>query len=217
MSTRAISVVIICVQVFASDATAFPQIAPAERVPTSELLRQLGELPASLAPSIRSDGRPNPVEQRRQQLYLQLRALGTDALPALIRGLTDPEVGVRRNVALFLSCAAGNWYTPLQPRLDIQSCLPALITALRDSDARVRGLAAQAIGEIGSQASPAVPALVRLLSDRDEGSRNSACIGLAGIGPAARDALPALRKALSDSSTDVRGFAERAIRKIETQ
>jgi len=86
---------------------------------------------------------------------------------------------------------------------------------LADSDARVRALAAQAVGAVGPEASLVVPALVALLESGDEESRNSACIGLTGIGPSAREALPALRKALSDSRPDVRHFAQRAIDAIE--
>jgi HEAT repeat protein len=132
------------------------------------------------------------------------------ALPALRRGLASPDVQVRRNVVLFLNVAAN-------PVSMVQPCLPELITALHDSDARVRALAAQAIGEIRPMAVSAVPGLVLLLADPDEGSRNSACILLAGIGPAARDALPALRRALSDASPDVRRFAQRAIDRIDVR
>jgi HEAT repeat protein len=112
---------------------------------------------------------------------------------------------------------AGDWYAEVQPKLDISACLSALIAALKDPDGRVRGLAAQAIGEIGPRAALAVPNLVALLADPDEGSRNSACIGLAGIGPAARAALPALQRSLRDPSVDVRRFAQQAIDKIEAR
>jgi HEAT repeat protein len=178
-----------------------------------ELVRQLREFPASLPAGARSDGRVDP-EERRRRVYAQLRELGAGALPALSSGLGDPDVQVRRNVALFLNVVSGSWFYPSQPRLDVQACLPALIAALQDPDARVRALAAQAIGEIGPSAARAVPALLTLLADSEEGSRNSACIGLAGIGPAAKAALPALRTALSDPSADVRRFAQRAIDKI---
>ena len=183
-----------------------------------ELVRQLREFPASLPGGLaRSDGSPDPdpTVERRSRLYSQLRGLGDQALPALMRGLADPDVQIRRNVALFLNVAAGSWYSPSEPRLDIQPLVPALISALQDGDARVRQMAAQAIGEIGPKAALAVPGLVTLLTDPDEGSRNSAFIGLAKIGPAAKEALPALRNALSDPSTAVRGFALRAIGKIE--
>ena len=161
--------------------------------------------------------RCRPVEKRREEVYAQLRGLGQDALPALARGLSSSDVQVRRNVALFLGAVSSPWYNYRTPeaRMDIRRCLPELITALKDTDGRYRGLVAQAIGEIGADAAPAVPGLVSLLTNPDEGSRNSACIGLAGIGPVAKDALPALRAALADPSADVRRFAQHAIDRIE--
>jgi HEAT repeat protein len=183
-----------------------------------DLVRELATLPASLRAGARSDGTPDPVETRRQAIYRRLSARGESAMPALARGLKDPDVRLRRNVALFLSVAGGGWQAPSQPKLNIGSCLRALTEALADSDARVRQLAAQAIGAIGPAGATAVPALVRLLDDHDdEGSRNTACIGLAGIGPAASDALPALRKALNDPSKDVRRFAQLAIDRISAK
>jgi HEAT repeat protein len=178
--------------------------------PADDLVRQLGAFPAALPATGRSDGSIDPIEQRRRELYARILGLRQAALPALRRGLASPNVQVRRNVVLFLNVAA-NPVSMLQP------CLPELITALHDSDARVRGLAAQAIGQVGPMAVSAVPGLVLLLADLDEGSRNSACILLAGIGPAARDALPALSRALSDASPDVRRFAQRAIDRIDVR
>ena len=180
-----------------------------------DLIAQLRQFPAALPGIAPSNGVPDPAERKRRSVYDQLWKLGNAALPALNHGLADPDVQTRRNVALFLNAAAGNWYEPTRPRLDIRGCLTVLIGALADSDGRVRELAAQAIGAIGSAAAPAVPALIGLLASADEGSRNSACIGLTGIGPTARKALPALRKALFDPSADVRRFAQRAIDAIE--
>lgn len=193
------------------------QPAPSDEHRADQLVRELGEFRASLPPSVRSDGSPDPTEERRRRVYAELGELGSQALPALARGLGDPDVQIRRNVALFLNVAGGSWFDPSQPRLNIEACLPALIAALQDSDNRVKGLAAQALGEIGPRAAGAVPALIRLLADSEEGARNSACIGLAGIGPSAKEALPALRKALSDPSGDVRRFAQRVIGRIEVQ
>jgi HEAT repeat protein len=179
-----------------------------------ELVQALGTFPAALPATGRSDGRPDPVEERRLSIYRQLIDLGDQGLPALLRGLVDPDVQIRRNVALFLGVTGSDWGASIAGQLSTDKCLPALITALRDTDERVRHLAAQAIGSIGPKAASAVPALVELLKSPDEGSRNSACIGLGGIGPPARAALPALRDALSDSSPNVRRFAQRAIEKI---
>ena len=186
----------------------------ADRGRADQLVQQLREFPASLGPEISSNGHSIPQEAQRRRVYAQLRELGAGALPALARGLGDPDLQVRRNVALFLAAAAGGWYDLNQPRLDITACRSALIAALKDGDARVRQLAAQAVGEIGRRAAPAVPDLVALLSDPDEGSRNSACIGLAGIGSAAAEAIPALQRALKDPSVDVRRFAQQAIDRI---
>lgn len=182
-----------------------------------QLVQSLGALPLPMSAIARSDGSLDAIEEKRRQLYAALRELGEPALPALSRGLANPDVRLRRHVAFFLLVISSNWYTfdPPRQKLDILPTLPTLMSGLRDTDSRVRELSAQAIGNIGPNAAPAVPALVTLLADPREGSRNSACVGLYGIGPAARDALPALRKALSDSSPDVRRFAQRAIDKIE--
>ncbi len=181
------------------------------------LVQQLREFPAALPATARSDGSIDPVEQRREQVYAQLRALGQEALPALTRGLSSSDVQLRRNVALFLLVLSSGLYNHTAPesRMDIRPCLPALVTALKDADGRVRALAAQAVGEIGADAAAAVPQLVSLLKNPEEGSRTTACFALARIGPAAKDALPALRAALADPSAYVRRCAQRAIDRIE--
>jgi HEAT repeat protein len=179
------------------------------------VVSQLRELPTPLPASGPSDGRIPAIEQRRRELYRQLWLLGADALPALARGLSDPDVRLRRNVALVLNVLADGWFDRSQPKLDIRACLPALIAALKDNDADVRGWSAQAIGWIGRDAAEAVPALILLLRNEREGSRNSAALALGGIGSVAKEALPALGEALSDPSPDVRRFAAGAIKKIE--
>lgn len=177
-----------------------------------QLVRQLRDFRAALPPG----GRLDATEQKRRELYARLGELGDQALPALARGLADPDVQIRRNVALFLNIAARSSFDSSRPKMNIERALPALIVALEDQDGRVREVTAQAIGEIGQNAAAAVPALIKLLADSEEGSRNSACVGLTGIGPAAKSALPALRKALSDPSEPVRRSAQRAIDRIET-
>ena len=183
----------------------------------SALVRQLGQFPASIDGRIQSNtGQPMPVEQRRDRIYIRLRMLAETAVPALQRGLTDPDVQVRKNVALYLEWEGGNYAKHAPMPLDLRPFLPQLAQALRDEDERVKALAAQALAHVGSAAAIAVPDLIRLLQDPSDGLRNSACIGLAGIGRAARAALPALRRALmTDPSITVRGFAHRAIERID--
>jgi hypothetical protein len=63
----------------------------------SGLVRQLGQFPAAMDPRIQSNsGQPMPAEQRRETIYVRLRALADAAVPALQRGLTDADVQVRR-------------------------------------------------------------------------------------------------------------------------
>jgi HEAT repeats len=150
-------------------------------------------------------------EQRRGEVYRELRQLEDVAVWALASALQDPDGRMRRNATLALGMLAGGYFVPSRPRMDIRDALPALIDALQDTDDSVRAWAAGAIGRIGPAAARAVPALVALLANPEEGSRNLACLALGGIGPPARDALPALRQALSDPSADVRRFAQHAI------
>jgi HEAT repeat protein len=176
----------------------------------ADLVRQLGQFPPGIDPSYNSATlEPTPVEQRRAATWAKLRALADQAIPALQQGLSDDDVQIRRNVALYLLMEGMN--IRQRPALNVKVFLPQLLAGLRDSDQRVKELAAQAVGNVGADAVVAVPDLLRLLDDPSSGLRNSACIGLAGIGPAARPALPALQLALSDPSNDVRRFAQRAI------
>jgi len=195
--------------------TAAFQSTPAIPQSADELVQALRQFPPALNGVAPGNGVIPPTERLRGEIYDRLWSLGSAAVPALCRGLGDPDVQVRRNVALFLGVAGGNWYDRGRPRLAIEGCVPALVRALADSDGRVKELAAQVVGATGAAGVPAVPALVGLLTSPNEGERNTACIGLAGIGPAAKAALPALKKALSDPSADVQRFAQRAIESIE--
>jgi len=195
--------------------TAGFQATPAIPQSVDALVQALRQFPAGLPGIAPSNGVLPPTERLRREVYDRLWSLGPVAVSALCRGLGDSDVQVRRNVALFLGVAGGNWYDRERPRLAIEECVPALVRALADPDGRVKELAAQAVGVTGAAGAPAVPALIVLLASPETGERNTACMGLAGIGPAAKAALPALKKALSDSSTDVQRLAQRAIESID--
>jgi hypothetical protein len=195
--------------------TAAIQSTPAVPQSADELVQALRQFPAALPAGAPSNGVLPPTERLRREIYDRLWSLGSVALSALCRGLGDPDVQVRRNVALFLNVAGGDWYDRGRPRLAIEGCVPALVGALADSDGRVKELAAQAVGATGAAGVSAVPALIGLLASANEGERSTACIGLAGIGPVAKEALAALKKALSDPSADVQRFAQRAIERID--
>ena len=70
----------------------------------------------------RSDGKPDPIEDRRRMIMDELRALGEKAVPALVRTLSDPDVQMRRNSELVLIQLA----SPIEkkPRVNIKEALP---------------------------------------------------------------------------------------------
>ena len=92
----------------------------------------------------------------------------------------------------------------------------ALTAALKDADANVRMMSANAIAAIGKDAAPAVPALIAAGSVKDEQVHvlRSFAAALGAIGkPAATPALPVLRELAKNPR--VRWAAEAAIRSIE--
>lgn len=190
---------------------------PPEQFNVTLLAQELGKLPPGIPPmgKLSSNGTIVPIEQYRDELYEKIRQLDQKSLYSLCMSIDDANPMIRKNIALALNALSSSWYERSRARLDIQNCLPILIAALQDTDSEVRGWSAQAIGNIGPTASIAVPALIHLLKTSDEGGRNSACIALGEIGPSAQQALPALQAALSDPSTDVKGFARRAIQMIQ--
>ena len=156
-------------------------------------------------------------EIRKRKVYAQLFSLGTTGVPALARALRSPDPKLRHGVALALSALSGGWWSweGNPATVDIRAALPTLMTTLNDSDPDMRGLAAEAVGNIGPYAAKAVPALVKLLRDDDEAVRISACEGLLHIGPAASGALPELRRAQSDPSSALQRCARMAIDALE--
>lgn len=188
------------------------------------MVAKLRQLPLPLRPLPHGTGAtqatPPPlpaIESRRQQVYEQLHALGPASVHSLIRALRDPDPEMRRNVAVALDIVGGGWwhFPDGGSKLDLRPALPALLTALRDTDPGVRAWAAQGISDIGPAAATAVPRLRAMLQSPDAASRGSACSALGGIGLPARGALPGLRQALNDPSPEVRQAARDAIVSIE--
>jgi hypothetical protein len=84
---------------------------------------------------------------------------------------------------------------------DAAKALPKLLGALADQDPRIRGAAAEALGEVGD-ASAVEPLGKMLASDADSDVREAAAEALGEIG--SPTAVPALRAALKDAEEDVR-------------
>jgi HEAT repeat protein len=78
-----------------------------------------------------------------------------------------------------------------------------LIANLQNADSDVRRAAARELGELGTEAQPAVPALSKALRDRDTFVRRYAAEALGKIGPGAKPAIGELSLLLNDERREV--------------
>lgn len=186
------------------------QRSPPPSYPAEALVEQMRGMSMQMQATYNA---PTPDSFQRGILYKHFRLLGTNAILPLASALSDPDVQMRKNSALVLFNINVPWLD--ESRVDTILALPALISAMNDTDVTVRGWSAQAIGNMGPAGSPAVPYLIRFLSSPEEGLRNSGAIALRGIGAPAISALPALRISLYDPKDDPRKFAQMAITAIE--
>ena len=137
-----------------------------------------------------------------------LKDLGASAVPALIKGLKNPNAKIREESARTLAFIGP----------DAKDAVPALIETLKDVEPVVRSDSAWALGEIGSAAYVAIPALIAALDDEEDTVRDFAIKALGDFGPAAADALPKLKDmAKNDANTFIRDSAREAIDAIEVK
>jgi HEAT repeat protein len=113
------------------------------------------------------------------------------ALPKLIAGLKNPDRAERFQAAYLIG--------QLGPRAAL--AVHPLVDVLLDGDAHVRKMAVVALGDIGTEATPAVAALGRiLLNDPEETVRRRAAVALGEIG--APEAIDVLEDACSEDESD---------------
>lgn len=131
----------------------------------------------------------------------RLGPLATDAIPALVRLLDDPDGLLRRSAARAIGqCGA--------------EAVPALSAALSHSDRHVRRQATWALGRLGEKARPAVIKLGQTLSDSDSRTATGAAQALGTLGPIAEPAIPHLIRALSSLNRVLCRLAARALSQI---
>lgn len=176
---------------------------PAVRAMSAWALGQFGEDvldQAGLALAARLDDRSAAVKQAAAQALGSVGGTQT-IIELLTERLRHPNVETRRAVVQALT-----W-------LEAESAHHALMTALADSDARVRQGAVAALGEtVDPRSLPAIRD--RLLNDSDAGVRGEAAFRLGKFGDAT--VVPALRSASArDSNAVVRGWASWALEQIE--
>ena len=122
-----------------------------------------------------------------------LQVLGPEAeaaLPALLQIAADPRCGDDRPRRALAA---------IGPR-----AVAPMISALTNSNERVRSCAALVLRSIGPSARDAAPALLRSLRDPDARVRAHAAGGLSRIGADPEIAIPALIERLSDTDSYVR-------------
>lgn len=119
---------------------------------------------------------------------------------ALTLQLTSRDVGLRLRAAKSLGTL----------KKEALAAIPALTSALADSDGDVRRAVATALRVIQPDAKPSkelIQVLVTDLTDPDDGIRLLAVRSLGRYGPAAVAAMPEVEKLLSDPDKDVRKAA----------
>ena len=127
-----------------------------------------------------------------------------EALPSLIKALSDKEPDVRKSAA--------DAIMRIGPYA--KDAIPALIKALTDKESEIRRTAADALFTMREEARAAIPSLISLLNDREREVRSSAADTLGSIGPEAKQAVPVLISLLKDNHHDVRKSSAFALGKI---
>ncbi len=134
-----------------------------------------------------------------------LRPKSPEAVPPLIRGLTDEAAEVR-----VMSAQSLGWLGPVA-----KDAVPALVEYLKnDKDAANRWVAIQALGNIGPDAREAIPILLELAITETGVTRGNAVQALGQMGPEAKAAVPMLSKFLQESDEGMRSIAAVALGQI---
>jgi HEAT repeat protein len=121
-----------------------------------------------------------------------LASMGDDAIPSLRLSLKDPYPGVQ------LAAANSIW----KIRGEVMESIPVLAHLLGDTTNSYgfRWRAAQALGDMGRKAQPAVEALAEALKDPENFVRFNAARALGTIGSGASSAVPALIEAMDENN-----------------
>lgn len=129
-------------------------------------------------------------------MIMQLGRMGAkarQAVPVLVKSLTDPEERVRSDAARALG--------DIGP--EAGEAVPNLIQALGDKDNSLRSCAIYSLGKIGAAAKPAIPYLIEVLKDRS--IRTEAIIALGQMGGPAKTAVPRLIDLLKPTGDNICG------------
>ena len=147
------------------------------------------------------------LREERSDVTRALVWIGPEAIPPLIRALTNQNDAVRNFAAYTLGSFATN----------VQAAAPSLIKCLDDQHPSVRFNATRSLALIGANPEIVVPALVRKLKDPDHTVRCSAAYGLRSFGEQAKAVVPALLQALRDTDSEVRACVADALKHLDPE
>jgi HEAT repeat protein len=171
----------------------------AVRAPAVDGFEALGKLASPAIPDLESKLGSDPIPEAA----LALGAVGSNALPALLRALRNKDPMVRA------CAAAGLRYLGSSARASSS----LLVDLTDDRDSRVRTSAIMALSECAEQ-EVAIPIFVKHLKDQDDVARKTAVEALGKLGAGGAFAIPALEKLTHDRSDYVAVNARRALENI---
>lgn len=183
--------------------SAVPALTNALRDPHTALQQQasaaLGQMPEAVPALITA--LDDPSYDVRTHACLALRKLGpqaSNAVPRLMQIVTN-EPGAIVTLATFALSSIG------------QPAIPSLTESLFHTNAHIRKLSAETLGNMDAYGVPAVPALVQAAKDPDAVVREKAIGAIAKIDRTTPEADTALIEALNETNQMTRALAVEAI------
>ena len=189
------------------------------------------------------ESKDSGVRQRAASLVSHhigvVRATGTFALPALLKGLNDPNENVRESMAHALRKFGSEGQTVMTALLGalkdrsnrVRLAAVSALTTLDDSktativpvlkdiaangNARDRHWAALGLQNLDPTNPEFIPLFVNSLTSSDDGMQRSAAGCLATYGPQASNAVPALLEMLKERNPEMQKTARRALIAIQ--
>jgi len=146
-------------------------------------------------------------EESAKQAEAALRAIGTNALPVLLKMAKAHDSAFKRKLIVlsYRFEQAGRVRELFFPHFP------------HDSEDVLHGMAALGFYTLGNAAKPAQPALTRLLGERHADVRASTARTLGFMGDAAQASCPALVKSLRDKDAETRSASAEALKKIDAE
>jgi serine/threonine protein kinase/HPt (histidine-containing phosphotransfer) domain-containing protein len=174
------------------------------RAAAAEVLGKMGELAYPAIPDLIAllQDKNLSVSAAAAEALGAMGHKAEEAIPLLTQNLKNWNWRLRSAAAKSLAQIGG-------------SATAVLARTLKDKIPLVREASAYALGEMGSEAAPAVPALILAMRDKVWEVRKAAVEALGKLGQHAQASIPALTEALQDNDNRMKNAAWLALKKIK--